>query len=107
VRRVRGKHDAVPRGARPVNLTYTTEEFIRRAVDGVLQGRYRGRAVCSSCLVGMALERLHIGWRRSEVELAMGKVFKTPGALSCMPIGPCARCQRTMPCLEGRHVGDA
>jgi hypothetical protein len=85
-----------------VTITYTTEEFIRRAVDGVLGGRYRGRAVCSSCLVGLALERLHAGWRRSEVDTAMAKVFTSPGALSLVPIAPCARCRRPAPCLEER-----
>lgn len=81
-------------------ITYTTEDFVRRAVGRVLAGKYEGGAVCSSCLVGMTLERLPAGWRRSEIELAMGKVFEIPGAaLNCMPIGPCARCQRPMPCL--------
>jgi len=82
-------------------VTYTTEGFIRRAVYGVLGGDYRGRGVCSSCLVGMALERLHTGWRKSEVTLAMEKVFTTPGPLSRVPGGPCARCRRSTPCLLG------
>lgn len=85
-----------------MTVAYTTEGFIRRAVDGVLGGTtYRGRGVCASCLVGMALERLHSGWRKSEVELAMAKVFKAPAPLSDMPAGPCARCRRPMPCLRG------
>jgi len=89
-----------------VIVTYTTEGFIRRAVCQVLGGAYRGRGVCASCLVGMALERLHAGWRRSEVEGAMEKVFKTPGPLSRVPIGPCARCRRSMPCLLGGRAGE-
>ncbi|MFI5375219.1 MAG: hypothetical protein ACHQ8D_11375 [Candidatus Rokuibacteriota bacterium] len=87
-------------------VTYTTEGFIRRAVSRVLGGAYRGRGVCASCLVGMALERLHTGWRRSEVEGAMEKVFKTPGPLSSVAIGPCARCRRSMPCLLGGRPGE-
>jgi hypothetical protein len=47
----------------------------------------------------MTLERLHTGWRRSEIELAMGKVFTIPGALDRLPTGACARCKRSMPCL--------
>lgn len=89
------------RGADPVSIPYTTEGFIRRAVGGVLDGTYRGRGVCSACLVGMTLERLHRGWRRSEVELAMDKVFKTPAPLGDMPAGPCGRCRRPTPCLRG------
>jgi hypothetical protein len=101
LRGVRGTRDAVPRGADPVSLPYTTEGFIRRAVGGVLDGTYRGRGVCSACLVGMTLERLHRGWRRSEVELAMDKVFKAPAPLGDMPAGPCGRCRRPTPCLRG------
>ena len=83
-----------------MTLAYSTEGFIRRAVVGALGGAYRGRGVCSACLVEMALERLHRGWRRSEVELAMDKVFKAPGALDGMPAGPCGRCRRPTPCLR-------
>jgi hypothetical protein len=89
-----------------VIVTYTTEGFIRRAVDRILGGVYRGRGVCASCLVGMALERLHAGWRRSEVEGAMEKVFKTPGPLNRVPIGLCGRCRRSMPCLLGDGAGE-
>jgi len=84
-----------------VSLPYTTEGFIRRAVGGVLEGDYRGRGVCSACLVAMTLERLQRGWRRSEVELAMNKVFKAPAPLGDMPTGPCGRCRRPTPCLRG------
>ena len=80
-------------------VTYTTEEFVRRLVGRLLGGRYRGRAVCASCLVGMTLERLHAGWRKSEIEQAMDKVFAAPGSLDVMPGGPCARCRRPSPSI--------
>jgi len=47
----------------------------------------------------MTLERLHAGWRKSEIERAMEKVFGTPGRLESMADGPCARCKRPAPCL--------
>lgn len=87
-------------------VSYTTEEFVRRAVGRALAGRYQGRALCSSCLVGLTLERLHAGWRRSEVEVAMGKVFEKPGVLTGAPAGPCARCQRPLPCLGHATMGE-
>ena len=83
-------------------VTYTTEDFVRRMVGRLLGGSYRGRAVCASCLVGMTLERLHTGWRKSEIEQAMGKVFDTPGDLGVTPSGPCARCNRPSPSI-GEH----
>jgi hypothetical protein len=81
--------------------TYTTEDFVRLTVGPLLRGPYRGRAVCSRCLVGMTLERLHAGWRKSEIEHAMEKVFGAPGALGRVSDGPCARCKRPEPCLGG------
>lgn len=82
-----------------MTVTYTTEDFVRRAVGRLLGTRRRRDGICSACLVGMTLERLHTGWRRSEIELAMGKVFTIPGALDRLPTGPCARCKRSTPCL--------
>lgn len=103
MRGVRDADDAVSRGADFVTGTYTTEDFVRRTVGRVLRDKYQGRVVCPSCLVGMTLERLHAGWRRSEISMAMEKVFRAPGALNCMPTGPCARCRRPTPCLGEPH----
>jgi hypothetical protein len=80
-------------------VTYTTEDFVRRTVGRLLRGRYQGGVVCSVCLVGMTLERLHTGWRKSEIEQAMEKVFRAPGALGSVASGPCARCKRPNPCI--------
>jgi len=80
-------------------VTYTTEDFVRRTVGRMLRGRYQSGAVCSACLVGMTLERLHTGWRRSEIEQAMEKVFNDPGTLGRASSGPCARCKRSNPCI--------
>lgn len=85
-----------------MRISYTTEDFVRRAVGRTLE-RYRGSIVCSACLVRMTLERLHAGWRKSEVERAMDKVFEGPGTLNRIPAGPCARCKRSMPCLGQPH----
>ena len=84
-------------------VTYTTEDFVRRTVGRLLRGRYQGGVVCSGCLVGMTLERLHTGWRKSEIEQAMEKVFSVPGALGSVSDGPCARCKRPNPCI-GEHA---
>ncbi len=80
-------------------MTYTTEDFVRREVGDLLRGEYRGKFLCSACLVKMTLERLHTGWRKSEIARAMGKVFDAPGAIKSLPSSQCANCQKTMPCL--------
>ena len=76
-------------------MTYSTEDFVRRAAGGILRGnKYRGKFVCLPCLVTMTLKRLHPGWRQSEIERAMDKVSKTPGAITYMPTFNCALCQK-------------
>lgn len=82
-----------------MTITYTTEDFVRRAVGRLLRDQGPGHVVCAGCLVGMTLERLHTGWRKSEIEQAMDKVFKTPQAFRGVVSGPCARCKRPTPCL--------
>jgi hypothetical protein len=85
-----------------VTISYTTEGFVRRAVGRALD-EHQGQIVCSVCLVRMTLERLHAGWRKSEIERAIEKVFEVPGALNRISGGPCARCKRVMPCLGQRY----
>jgi hypothetical protein len=81
-------------------MTYSTEDFVRRAVAGILRGdKYRGMFVCLPCLVTMTLKRLHSGWRQSEIEGAMDKVSKTPGAINYLPTFTCVVCTKTRPCL--------
>ena len=81
-------------------MTYSTEDFVRHAAGGILRGdKYRRKFVCLPCLVTMTLERLHPGWRQSEIERAMDKVSETPGAIISMPTFICTRCQKTVPCL--------
>jgi hypothetical protein len=81
-------------------MTYSAEDFVRREVGALLRGEYRGKPLCSACLVKMTLERLHTGWRKSEITRAMGKVFSTPGAMKSLPASECTSCQKPMPCLQ-------
>ncbi len=83
-------------------MTYSTEDFVRRAAGGILRGdKYRGKFVCLPCLVRMTLERLHPGWRQSEIEQAMDKVSETLGAITYLPTFICALCQKTLPRPRG------
>ena len=61
-------------------MTYTTEEFVRRELRSILRGdTYRTRSVCLTCLVTMTRERLHPGWRKSEITRALDRIDATPG----------------------------
>jgi len=42
---------------------------------------------------------MHRGWRKSNMERAMTKVFQSPSALACMRTMICATCRKTAPCL--------
>jgi hypothetical protein len=75
-------------------MTYTTEEFVRRAIVGILRkDKYRGRFVCLTCFVTMTLECLHPGWRKSEIARAVDKVYAAPG----IPL-------ESMPCLGAPYL---
>ena len=81
-------------------MPYTTEELVRRTVGGVLRGdSWRGKALCSPCLVKDMANQLGKGVRKSEIGRAMDLIFKDPQALKYLPTYQCARCQKTMPCL--------
>lgn len=82
-------------------MTYTTEEFVRRELRGILHGdTYRNRFVCLTCLVTMTRERLHPGWRKSEITRAVDRIYVTPGtSMASRASFACAHCRRTMPCL--------
>jgi hypothetical protein len=80
-------------------MTYATEDFVRRAVNSLLRHEYAGKFVCAPCLVTLLHERMHRGWRKSEIERAMPQVFQSPGALTCSPTMVCAIGQKTASCL--------
>jgi len=80
-------------------MSYSTENFVRRAVVGFLRGEYAGKFLCSGCLITLAHRHMQRGWRKSEIERSMEAVFKFPTPLTCMPTSICAICQKATPCL--------
>ena len=82
-------------------MTYSTEEFVRRELRSILRGdTYQNRFVCLPCLVTMTLERLHPGWRKSEITRAVDRIYATPGdSMASRAAVVCAHCGNTMPCL--------
>ena len=80
-------------------MTYSTENFVRRAVVGLLRGKYAGKSLCSGCLITRTHRHMQRGWRKSEIERSMEAVFESPEPLTCMPTSICAICQKTTPCL--------
>lgn len=80
-------------------MTYTTENFVRRAVVGLLRRVYAGKFLCSGCLITLTHQHMQRGWRKSEIERSMAALFKSPEPLTRVSTSICAVCQKTTPCL--------
>jgi hypothetical protein len=53
----------------------------------------------------MTLERLHPGWRKSEITRAVDRIYATPGtSMASRAAVVCAHCRKTMPCLGARLI---
>ena len=87
-------------------MTYRNEDFVRRAIVGILRrNSYRGRFVCLTCLVTMTLESLHRGWRKSEIALAMDRVYAAPVVpVESRVSSQCAHCRKMLPCLGAPYL---
>jgi hypothetical protein len=91
-----------PRGVPSEETIYTVGDFVRRVVGSLLQGGgYRGKFLCSPCLVKLTRDHLDKSYSLVEVGWAMDEVFKGPGAITLLPTAVCALCARKklMPCL--------
>jgi hypothetical protein len=86
-------------GEQEGSMSYSTENFVRRAVVGLFRGEYAGKFLCSGCLITLTHLRMQRGWRKSEIERSMEAVFKSPEPLTRVPTSICAVCQKTTPCL--------
>src|SRR5215469_13600255 len=94
-----GRSGTPGEGEQEGSMSYSTENFVRRAVVGFLRGEYAGKFLCSGCLITLAHRHMQRGWRKYEIERSMEAVFKFPTPLTGMPTSICAICQKTTPCL--------
>jgi hypothetical protein len=94
-----GRSGTPGKGEQDGSMSYSTENFVRRAVAGLLRGAYRDKFLCSACLTTLTHQHMQRGWRKSEIERSMEAVFKSPEPLTCMPTSICAVCQKTTPGL--------
>jgi hypothetical protein len=80
---------------------YTEGDFVRRVVGGLLEGKYRGKFLCSRCLITLTKDNLDKSYTLADIGLVMSDVFKAPGAITRLATSACALCARRkhMPCL--------
>ena len=90
-----------PRGVPSEETIYTVGDFVRRVVGSLLQGGYRGKFLCSPCLIKLTRDHLDKSYSLVEIGWAMDEVFKGPGAITLLPTAVCALCARKkpLPCL--------
>ena len=62
-------------------MSYSTENFVRRAVVGLFRGEYAGKFLCSGCLITLTHRHMQRGWRKSEIERSMEAVFSLQSLL--------------------------
>ena len=90
-----------PRGVLSDETIYTVGDFVRRVVGSLLHGSYRGKFLCSPCLIKLTRNHLDKSYSLVEIGWSMDEVFKGPGAIMLLPTAVCALCARKkpMPCL--------
>ena len=76
-----------------VSMSFTAEDVIRPEVGFLLRGDYRRKFLCSRCFVTLIRERLGTNLSTSKIERALNAVFKSPGALTRLPLFLCNLCQ--------------
>ncbi|PYM41231.1 MAG: hypothetical protein DME16_25260 [Candidatus Rokuibacteriota bacterium] len=82
-------------------IIYTVGDFVRRVVGSLLHGGYRGKFLCSPCLIKLTKANVDKSYSLLEIGSAMADVFKAPGAITCLATSACAVCARKkhVPCL--------
>jgi len=81
-------------------MTYTIEDFVRREVGKLLRVDYRGKFMCSSCLLKLLVARSGTAkYTRGQIERTLDAVFRSPGALRRVHAFICDQCGKTLPCL--------
>jgi hypothetical protein len=90
-----------PRGVPSEETIYTVGDFVARVVDSLLQGAYRGKFLCSPCLIKLTRDHLDKSYSLVQIGWAMDEVFRGPDAITRLPSAVCTLCARKkpVPCL--------
>ena len=86
---------------------YTVGDFIRRVVENLFRADFRGRVLCSRCLIKLTKDNLDKSYAKRDVIQVIDELFTAPGAVVRVVTAPCGLCARKkVPCLgmpaEGR-----
>jgi len=86
---------------------YTVGDFIRRVVESLFRADFRGRVLCSRCLVKLTKDNLDKSYAKRDVIQVIDELFTAPGPVMQVATAPCGLCARKkVACLgmpaEGR-----
>jgi hypothetical protein len=95
--------DAMQRDA----AVYTVGDFIRRVVESLFRADFRGRLLCSRCLIKLTKDNLDKSYAKRDVIQVIEELFTAPGTVLRVATAPCGLCARKkVACLgmpaEGR-----
>lgn len=79
---------------------YTVGDFVRRVVESLFRADFRGRLLCSRCLVKLTKDNLDKSYSKRDVIQVIDELFVDPGAAMQLVTAPCGLCARKkVPCL--------
>lgn len=73
---------------------YTVGDFIRRVVESLFRADFRGRLLCSRCLIKLTKDNLDKSYAKRDVIQVIDELFIAPGALLQVVTAPCGLCAR-------------
>lgn len=73
---------------------YTLGDFVRRVIDSLLRGEFRGASLCARCLVKVTKDNLDKSYAKPEIAQVMDDIFAAPGSFVLAPLSLCALCAR-------------
>ena len=83
------------------DMTSRIQDVVRREVSKLFRDRYRGRFLCVSCLAPFVRDLVGTTHTTAQIQRALRKVSKMPGALRCKRSFICDQCGKTTSCLGG------
>jgi hypothetical protein len=82
------------------DAVYTVGDFIRRVVENLFRSDFRGRLLCSRCLVKLTKDNLDKSYAKRDVIQVIEELYVAPGANMQVETAPCGMCSRKKaPCL--------
>ena len=79
---------------------YTVGDFVRRVVESLFRADFRGRLLCSRCLIKLTKDNLDKSYAKRDIIQVIEELFVTPGPTMQLSTAPCGQCARKKaPCL--------